>query len=123
MMNPRPFSILSFLHFERISLTDIPGVSSMMSVDSPSILALSTSSPHSLGFKEPVRMDCASIFEFMESKRLANCSLDISRLKNTVGIRSFTTTCSAILSARAVLPMEGRAASRSRSDFWKPAVL
>ena len=57
------------------------------------------------------------------SIRMNNCSVDISRLKIPTVLRAWTAALSAMLRTRLVLPMDGRAATMTRSCFWKPDVI
>ena len=57
-----------------------------------------------------------------ESSRRTSCSLLISRLKMPTLFLSRTAACSAMLSAKLVLPIDGRAARITRSLFWSPVV-
>jgi hypothetical protein len=54
------------------------------------------------------------------SMRMKSCSFDISRLKNPTSSRCVA-TCWQMLSTRLVLPIDGRAATMTRSPGWKPA--
>ena len=58
-----------------------------------------------------------------DRKRVAICGPDISRLKIATGRRSSTPTCSAMLSANAVLPMDGRPATTIMSPGCRPEVM
>ncbi len=55
--------------------------------------------------------------------RLTTSALDISRLKMATPCCWSTATLRAMLSAKAVLPMEGRAARMMRFDGWKPPTI
>ena len=81
------------------------------------ILALSTISLHSWSERSPVLSFCESTLEFMARIRLASCSFDISRENMAVVTFFLTVTYSAILRAKAVLPIDGLAAIRIRSEF------
>jgi len=100
----------------------IPGVSSITKADSPRITVLSVRSRHSWSSSCPVRIFCESTWEFMEIKRFASCTRDISRLNITVVMLFLIATFSAIFNTNAVFPIEGRAAIKIRSDFCNPAV-
>ena len=56
------------------------------------------------------------------SRRCAISALDISSENSATGFCSVTATCSAMLSARLVLPIDGRAARITRFDFCRPDV-
>ena len=56
------------------------------------------------------------------SRRWAISALDISSENSATGFCNVTATCSAMLSARLVLPIEGRAARITRFDFCRPEV-
>ena len=55
--------------------------------------------------------------------RWASSSFDISSENSATGCRSCTATCSAMFSARLVLPIDGRAARMTRFDRCSPAVM
>ena len=57
------------------------------------------------------------------SMRRNSCSFDISRLKKPTVMSVFVPTCCAMLSTRLVLPIDGRAATMTRSDGWRPDVI
>ena len=114
------FSSLNFLHFERISPILIPGVSSIIILEFPIILADSTMLAHSLSLKSPIRIFWELTIEFWERIRLISCSLDISKLKMATGILCLTATVSVTFNTNAVLPTDGRAAIRIKSDGCKP---
>ena len=57
------------------------------------------------------------------SMRRNSCSLDISRLNTPTVISVFVPTCCAMLSARLVFPIDGRAAMMIRSEGWSPDVI
>ena len=57
----------------------------------------------------------------LEIIRITICSDGISKLKNSTACSDIT-ACSATLIAKAVLPMDGRAAKITRSDFCSPDV-
>ena len=114
------FSSLYFLHLERISVTDIPGVSSMIIGEAATVPALSIRRSQSPDCRRPVRISWASTLDSMASIRLTSCSWDISRLKITVGIWFFTQICWTRFRANAVLPIDGLAAIRIRSEGCSP---
>ena len=62
------------------------------------------------------------MFATLESRRRTSCSLLISRLNTPTLLPSWTAACSAMLSAKLVLPTDGRAATTTRSLFWRPVV-
>ena len=55
--------------------------------------------------------------------RTASCAAPISIENTATGSPSFSATCSAMLMANAVLPIDGRAASTTRSPACRPAVM
>ena len=57
------------------------------------------------------------------SMRLSSASFDISSEKTATTLPSRTAAFSAMLMAKAVLPIEGRAAMMIRSDFCRPLVI
>ena len=56
-------------------------------------------------------------------RRITSCSAPISILKTATGSFSCTATCSPMLSAKAVLPTDGRAATMIRSPGCMPEVI
>ena len=72
---------------------------------------------------EPVRILCASTRAREQSKRSSNASRDISSEKMPTTFPSTMAAFSAMFIANAVLPIEGRAARMTRSDFCKPLVI
>ena len=101
----------------------IDGVSSIRSFDFPITEAASISWIHSSSFNVPVLSFSASIPDSRENILLISCSFDISKENITILLFSLNATFSAMLSARAVFPIDGRAARSIRSDGWSPAVL
>ena len=55
--------------------------------------------------------------------RMNSCSFDISRLNMPTVLPASMPQCSAMFSTKLVLPIDGRAATMTRSDFWKPEVI
>ena len=55
--------------------------------------------------------------------RRKSCSFDISRLKTPTVMPACTPTCCATFITKLVLPIEGRAATITRSDRWRPEVI
>ena len=55
--------------------------------------------------------------------RMKSCSFDISRLKNPTVMSVDVPTCCAIFSTKLVFPIDGRAATRTRSDGCSPDVI
>ena len=102
---------------------EIPGVSSMISGDSPVNLALSISFTQSSSFKSPVRIAWESTLEFIARIRFTSWVRDISKLKIAVVTLLRNATNSAIFSTNAVFPIEGLAATRIKSARCRPAVL
>ena len=118
--SPRLFSILYFLHFERSSAIEIPGVSSIISCDFAMLSAPSMSLPQSLESRRPLRILSASTVDSRLSIRLTSCTLDISRLNTAVVMPCLIATFSATFKTNAVLPIDGRAATSTKSDGCKP---
>ena len=100
-----------------------PGVSSMNIGASLSLLAASGRRSHSSSRRRPVRRCCWSMRPREPTTRKASCDAPISMENTATGSPSCTATCSAMFRAKAVLPMEGRAASTIRSPFCRPAVM
>ena len=75
--------------------------------------------------KLPERSFSLSTLASAESSLVTNCSLDISRLKTKVapGASERVATYLAMFSAKAVLPIAGRAATMIRSEGCNPLVL
>ena len=117
------FSALYLRHLERSSPMLIPAESSMISPDSPIVLAPSIIPSHSFGDTLPLLIDFESTCDYMESNLLTNCSFDISSEKIATLFLSLKQTCWAMFRANAVLPIDGLAAISTRSDGCNPAVL
>ena len=64
----------------------------------------------------------SSTKDSFEIKRIANCSRLISREKKTTDLPENFPAWSKTFRANEVLPMPGRAATRSRSDLLRPAM-
>ena len=110
-------------HLLRISGTEMPPVSSIYR---PLLLIGSMTSSRrfvSSGSMTPSLIFCDSTVASVHSMRMTSCRADISRLKMTTVRPSCSAACCAMLSANAVLPMAGRAATMMRSLFWKPPVM
>ena len=113
MINPSLCLLYIRRAFARISVIDIPDDSSIQSgafFNSFATVLRFDSSDRGIN---PLRNFVISTPDRLHNKRIASCSEDISRLKNKVGtgLLDFDMTAfSAILSARLVLPMDGRAA-------------
>ena len=60
---------------------------------------------------------------WLAMKRCASSVSDISSENSATGRPCLTATFSAMLATSALLPIEGRAASTIRFDFWKPPVM
>ena len=123
MIRSIPDSACSRRAFVRSSIVLMLGVSSMKMGASASLFMAGASRAKSISSRKPVRRRCESMLATEESRRSTSCSLLISRLKMPTTLPSLTAACSAKLRARLVLPMEGRAAMRTRSDFWSPVVM
>ena len=117
------FSLLSFLDLERISDGDNEDVSSIKNLD-----LLSKESEFSISLKSLSDRFFASnsFFNSIFPSRDINLYIidlaDISKLKRTEGMPSFT-NWPAILSANAVFPMLGRPAITNKSPCCKPIVI
>ena len=98
-------------------------LSSMNTGASLSLPTAAVSFCQSSSLSAPVRMRCWSSLPTEPSMRITSCGPLISMLKMATGIFSTSATCSAILSAKAVLPMLGRPATTTRSAGCKPEVL
>ena len=71
----------------------------------------------------PLRSRCASMRASDVSMRCTSDSLLISSEKNATGTLFSIAACCAMLSMNAVFPIDGRAATMTRSDGWKPDVI
>ena len=98
------------------SAIDIPGVASIISFDLAILSAPSISLPQSLESSRPFLSLSASTDDSSESIRLTSCTSDISRLNTAVVMPCFIATFSATLSTKAVLPIDGLAATSTKSD-------
>ena len=81
-----PYSSFTFLHLERSSIMEMPGVSSIISLEFPMVPIPSTTASQSESDRVPVLSFWESTLDSMESIRLTSCSLDISRLNTMQGI-------------------------------------
>ena len=77
---------------------------------------------HSSSLSLPVASFCSSTKPSLASRRMASCSRDISRLKMATVFLYFFATLTPIFSAKADLPMAGRAAMSRRSDLFSPLI-
>ena len=110
------------LHLLRISMTPMPGVASMMT-SLPDMRSMdSRTSLSSSSDRSPISSFLLSTRESMEMRRLPSASLGISSEKMTTRLSSFMATFWAMFSAKAVFPMDGRAAMMMRSDLCRPFI-
>ena len=118
-MMSSPRSALSLLHFERISPTVIPGVSSINNGASMRAPAAFARFVHSCCVEIlPVRSFWLSINAVEHKRRCTNCSRDISSEKNATFLCSVERLIFfAILRTNAVFPIEGLAATIMKSPF------
>ena len=106
------------------SITGILGVSSMYRGAFDRFLSLYSSCSHSNGSSlEPPFILSAGRPDSLVMSRLVSCTADISRENTATGIWWSTAALRAMFSARAVFPMDGRAARIMRSDFCHPMVM
>ena len=77
----------------------------------------------SVSRREPVRSRPLSTQASELKSRVASCSRDISRENTATVFFSDFATFSATFSAKDVLPIPGRAASKIRSDLFRPVIL
>ena len=108
-------------HLVRSSATVIPGVSSIIRGHREISLEASITLSHPLSDRSPVRRFWLSTCDSMESRRFTSCSRDISREKIAT-VRPFTAMLRAMFRMNAVLPMEGLAATSTRSEGCMPDV-
>ena len=94
----------------------------MISLELPIVPMPSTTASQSESVSVPVRSFWESTFDSIDSIRLTSCSFDISRLNTMQGSPFLTATCSTTFRTNAVLPIEGRAAIKIKSDGWNPDV-
>jgi hypothetical protein len=78
---------------------------------------------HSSSLSLPVRKWPWSMRPIEPTTRTANWDAPISMENTATGRPSFKATCSAMLIAKAVLPMEGRAANTTMSPGCRPEVM
>ena len=78
---------------------------------------------HSSSVSLPVLSFVPPISASLESRRLASCSFDISSEKNATVFLDLHATFRAILSAKLVLPIPGRAARMIRSERLRPVII
>ena len=105
-----------------ISGTLIPGVSSRYISVLPRTSPASISLIHSSALSLPVLRVVPEISASIERSLEASCSFVISSEKNATLRLHFIATCFAIFSAKLVFPMPGRAASRIRSERFRPVI-
>ena len=98
------------------------GVSSMYIGASDRAFMAGAIRAKSISSRKPLRRRWLSMLETLERSLRTSCSLLISRLKTPTLFFSLTAACSAMLSAKLVLPTLGRAATTMRSLFWRPVV-
>jgi hypothetical protein len=108
--------------FALISVMPIPGVSSMNIGDSESSANALMMRCHSSLPMRPVRRRWASTRASEQSRREKSCWCDISSENTPIVRPRRSAACAAMLSAKVVFPIEGRAASTTRSEGWSPAV-
>src|SRR5208282_1885110 len=101
---------------------EMAGVSSMNIGAFDSRPAALVSKGQSDGERNPVRTLCASTWACEHSMRWTNCSLDISREKIATGTLCPRQAFSAMDTAKALFPIDGRPAMMIKSDFCKPEV-
>ena len=77
---------------------------------------------HSSSVSLPVASFLPSTKLSLASRRMTSCSRDISRLKMATVFLYFFATFRPIFRAKADLPMAGRAATRRRSDLFRPLI-
>ena len=71
----------------------------------------------------PLRSLSPDMRAWLAMKRCASSVSDISSENSATGLPCLTATFSAMLATSALLPIDGRAASTIRFDFWKPPVM
>ena len=106
-----------------ISATDSMGLSSMRMSTLFKTVAAAAIFSQSVSRRAPVFRRVFSTSASEDSKRVASCSRDISRENTATVFFALFATFSATFRAKEVLPMPGRAASRMRSDLFRPVIL
>ena len=120
-MTTRP-RLSSRRHLAFMSATDSMGLSSIRMSTLFKIVAAPAIFSQSVSRREPVLRRLFSTRASEDSRRVASCSRLISRENTATVLRTALATFSAIFSAKEVLPMPGRAASRIRSDLFSPVI-
>ena len=121
-MTTRP-RLSSRRHFAFISATVSRGLSSMRMSVRLRAEAASAIFTQSVSRRSPLMRRVFSTRASLDKRRVASCSLDISREKMATVCFVSLATLSATFSAMEVLPMPGRAASSTRSDLFSPEIL
>ena len=120
MTRSRPASAWSRRALVRSSIAEMFGVSSMYIGASDSAFMAGAIRAKSSSSRKPDRSRCESMLATLDSRRRTSCSLLISRLNTPTLLRSLTAACSAMLSAKLVLPTDGRAASTIEVALLEP---
>ena len=115
-MRSRPCSAFKRRALERSSMTVMPGVSSIHRGALVRRSAALMTFCHSSSLRSPTRSLWESTCPSELNMRRASCSLDISREKKATVFLLRMAALVAILRVKAVFPMEGRAATKMRSE-------
>ena len=105
-----------------MSATDSMGLSSMRMSTLFKMVAAPAIFSQSVSRREPVLRRLFSTQASEDKRRMASCSRDISRENTATVFWVLLATFKAMFSAKEVLPMPGRAASRMRSDLLRPVI-
>ena len=105
-----------------MSATDSMGLSSIRMSTLFSTPAAAAIFSQSVSRREPVRSRPLSTQASELKSRVASCSRDISRENTATVFFSDFATFRATFRAKEVLPMPGRAASKIRSDLFRPVI-
>ena len=105
-----------------MSATDSMGLSSIRISTLFRMVAAPAIFSQSVSRRAPVLRRLFSTNASEASKRVASCSRLISREKTATVLWTALATFRATFSAKEVLPMPGRAASRIRSDLFRPVI-
>ena len=117
------YLVLSLRALERSSPIPRAWVSSNRIRMPARVLTASLRRTHSSSRSLPARTILESSFDSATSRRMSSCSLGISRLKNAMEALCFSAIFRAMVSTKAVFPIEGRAAMMMRSPFCQPWVI
>ncbi len=122
MMILMSLCIFSRRAFERNSKTESAGVSSMNRGAEPSGLVADSRWRHCSGVRRPLFTSLPLRPVSATIRRIMSCTEDISSEKNATPASWSTAMLRAMVSTKAVLPIDGRAATMMRSESCQPSV-